>query len=105
MNSRSLFNYTLVIAEESSSVTILERQSTGTNIEGEQYYSGVVEAVAGENAHIQYRTLQNLAEDSYNFQVKRGHADTYASIDWIEGQHRLPTHEDERGDAPARRLL
>jgi Fe-S cluster assembly protein SufD len=85
MNSRSLFNYTLVIAEESSSVTILERQSTGTNIEGEQYYSGVVEAVAGENAHIQYGTLQNLAEDSYNFQVKRGHADTYASIDWIEG--------------------
>ncbi|SFS01194.1 Iron-regulated ABC transporter permease protein SufD [Halomicrobium zhouii] len=85
MNSRSLFNYTLVVAEESSSVTILERQRTGTNVDGEQYYSGVVEAVAGENAHIQYGTLQNLAEDTYNFQVKRGHAGTYGSIDWIEG--------------------
>ncbi|WP_324663094.1 Fe-S cluster assembly protein SufD [Haloarcula sediminis] len=85
MNSRSLFNYTLVVAEESSSVTILERQTTGEDTEGDQYYSGVVEAVAGENAYVQYGTLQNLSEESYNYQVKRGHADTYASIDWIEG--------------------
>ncbi|MFC6756080.1 MULTISPECIES: Fe-S cluster assembly protein SufD [Haloarcula] len=85
MNSRSLFNYTLVVAEESSSVTILERQTTGEDTEGDQYYSGVVEAVAGENAYVQYGTLQNLSEESYNYQVKRGHADTYGSIDWIEG--------------------
>ncbi|WP_226012485.1 Fe-S cluster assembly protein SufD [Halomicrobium salinisoli] len=85
MNSRSLFNYTLVVAEESSSVTILERQSTGENVEGDQYYSGVVEAVAGENASVQYGALQNLAEDTYNFQVKRGHTDQYATLDWIEG--------------------
>jgi len=85
MNSQSLFNYTLVIAEESSSVTILERQTTGGDIDGDQYYSGVVEAVAGENAYVQYGTLQNLSDESYNYQVKRGHADTYGSIDWIEG--------------------
>jgi len=85
MNSRSLFNYTLVIAEESSSATILERQSTGADVEGDQYYSGVVEVVAGENASVQYGALQNLAEDTYNFSVKRGHADTYGSVDWIEG--------------------
>jgi Fe-S cluster assembly protein SufD len=85
MNSRSLFNYTLVVAEESSSVTILERQTTGTNVDGEQYYSGVVEVVAEENSSVQYGTLQNLDEDSYNFQVKRGHAGTYATLDWIEG--------------------
>jgi len=85
MNSRSLFNYTLVVAGESASVTILERQSTGTDLEGEQYYSGIVEAVAGENANVQYGALQHLTEDTYNFQVKRGHADTYATIDWIDG--------------------
>jgi Fe-S cluster assembly protein SufD len=85
MNSRSLFNYTLVVAEESSSVTILERQTTGEKLDDEQYYSGVVEVVAEENSSIQYGTLQNLDEDSYNFQVKRGHADTYATLDWIEG--------------------
>jgi Fe-S cluster assembly protein SufD len=85
MNSRSLFNYTLVVAEDSSSVTILERQSTGDEMAGNRYYSGVVEAVAGENAHIQYGSLQDLSEETYNFQVKRGHAATYGQVNWIEG--------------------
>ena len=99
MNSQSLFNYTLVVAERSASVTILERQSTGdgvpsaradedgdpAEVEGRRYYSGVVEAVAGENAHIQYGALQNLSEDTYNYQVKRGHAGTYGQVNWIDG--------------------
>ncbi|MCU4925017.1 Fe-S cluster assembly protein SufD [Halobacteria archaeon AArc-dxtr1] len=82
-NSRSLFNYTLVVTEESSSVTILERQSTGEQ-QDEQYYSGIVEIVAGENSSVQYGNLQNLSEDAYHFSLKRGDADTYATIDWIE---------------------
>jgi Fe-S cluster assembly protein SufD len=99
MNSRSLFNYTLVVAEDSASVTVLERQSTGeesevpstsdasgeTASDGQRYYSGVIEASAGENARIQFGTLQNLSEETYNYQVKRGHADTYGDINWIEG--------------------
>ena len=85
MNSRSLFNYTLVVAEDSSSVTILERQETGTEMDGARYYSGIVEVVAGENAHIQYGTLQNLSEETYNYQVKRGHTGQYATLNWIEG--------------------
>jgi Fe-S cluster assembly protein SufD len=88
MNSRSLFNYTLVVAEESSSVTILERQSTGEDakeVDEGRYYSGIVEAVAGENAHVQYGALQNLSEETYNFSVKRGHAGRYGTINWIEG--------------------
>ncbi|MFC7075703.1 Fe-S cluster assembly protein SufD [Haloarcula halophila] len=92
MNSRSLFNYTLVVAEDSSSVTILERQTTGEDASDgsgetarERYYSGVVEAVTGENAYVQYGTLQNLSEETYNYQVKRGHADTYSTVDWIDG--------------------
>jgi len=85
MNSQSLFNYTLVVAEESSSVTILERQSTGEETDDDQFYSGVVEVAAGENAYVQYGALQNLSEDAYNYQVKRGHANTYGTINWIEG--------------------
>jgi Fe-S cluster assembly protein SufD len=104
MHSRSLFNYTLVVAEESASVTILERQSVGEDSEARsasgrsstseprdakaaagRYYSGVVEAVAGENASVQYGALQDLSEETYNFQVKRGHADTYGTVDWIDG--------------------
>jgi Fe-S cluster assembly protein SufD len=82
-NSRSLFNYTLVVTEESSSVTILERQSTGAE-QDEQYYSGIVEIAAGENSNVQYGSLQNLSEEAYNFSLKRGDAGTYATIDWIE---------------------
>jgi Fe-S cluster assembly protein SufD len=86
MNSRSLFNYTLVITEESSSVTILERQSTGdTEVEDARYYSGMVEVAAGENSYVQYGSLQNLDEETYHFSLKRGHAETYATVDWIEG--------------------
>jgi len=85
MNSRSLFNYTLVVVEESASATILERQTTGESLDGDQYYSGIVEVVADENASVQYGALQNLAEDTYNFSVKRGHADDHATVDWIEG--------------------
>jgi len=83
-NSSSLFNYTLVVTEESSSITILERQSTGETTD-EQYYSGIVEVAAGENSYVQYGSLQNLSEDQYNFTLKRGDADTYATINWIEG--------------------
>ncbi|MFB6184623.1 MAG: SufD family Fe-S cluster assembly protein, partial [Haloarculaceae archaeon] len=97
MNSRSLFNYTLVITEPSSSVTILERQRTGEaaraseesggdrSRDGERYYSGVVELVAGENSQVQYGALQNLSEETYNYSVKRAHADTYGTVNWFEG--------------------
>lgn len=87
MNSRSLFNYTLVVTEQSSSVTILERQSTGDSVESEEgrYYSGIVEISAGENSHVQYGSLQDLDEETYNYTLKHGITDQYATISWIEG--------------------
>ncbi|RNJ26581.1 Fe-S cluster assembly protein SufD [Halosegnis longus] len=102
MNSRSLFNYTLVVAEESSSVTLLERQDsaelrsadrssgqspreeTGDDVEGNRYYSGLVEVSAGENAYVQYGSLQNLDQTTYNYQLKEGVADTYGQVDFID---------------------
>ena len=85
MNSRSLFNYTLVVTERSSSVTILERQTTGEDVDGERYYSGLVEIDAGENSNVQYGSLQNVDEETYTYTLKRAHADSHATIDWIEG--------------------
>ena len=84
MNSRSLFNYTLIVAEKSSEVTILERQSTGDAIEGNRYYSGIVELAAGENSTVQYGSLQDLDEHTYNYSLKEATADQYASANWIE---------------------
>jgi len=86
MNSRSLFNYTLVVTEESSSVTILERQTTGEEaVAGERYYSGIVEIAAGENSFVQYGALQNLDEDTYNYSLERGATEDYASITFVDG--------------------
>ncbi len=85
MQSQSLFNYTLVVTEQSSSVTILERQSTGDDIDGERYYSGIVEISTGENSHVQYGSLQDLDEETYNYTLKHGSTSQYATINWIEG--------------------
>ncbi|WP_251344316.1 Fe-S cluster assembly protein SufD [Haloplanus halophilus] len=85
MNSRSLFSQTLVVTEDSSSVTILERIDSGDDVEGDRYYSNLVEVDAGENSYVQYGSLQTLDEDTYNVTLKRGDADVYSTIDWIEG--------------------
>ncbi|WP_284011950.1 Fe-S cluster assembly protein SufD [Halobaculum litoreum] len=85
MNSTSLFSHTLVVTEANSSVTILERISNGDDVDGDRYFSNLVEIATGENSYVQYGSLQNLDEDVYNFTLKRGDADTYSTISWIEG--------------------
>jgi len=86
MNSRSLFSHTLVVSEDSSSVTILERISSGdAAVDGERYFSNLVEVDAGEDSYVQYGSLQTLDEETYNVTLKRGDADVYSTINWIEG--------------------
>jgi Fe-S cluster assembly protein SufD len=110
MNSRSLFNYTLIVTEESAEVTIYERQTTGEGVDGERYYSGIVEAVAGENSRIQYGSLQDLDQETYNYSAKAGTAGTYATIGWIDGnlgsrltKARVATYLD--GDASETKIV
>ena len=85
MESRSLFDYTLVVAEKSSSATIVTSQETGEGSEGEKYYGGIVELIARENSQIKYGSLQNLSEDTYKYSMKRGSTGKNAKINWIEG--------------------
>ncbi|ESP88386.1 Fe-S cluster assembly protein SufD [Candidatus Halobonum tyrrellensis] len=100
INSRSLFSHTLVVTEENASVTILERIDTGAGLSEtpreagesadqdlgtERYFSNLVEVDAGENSYVQYGSLQNLDEESYTYTLKRGDADTYSTINWVEG--------------------
>ncbi len=84
MNSRSLFNYTLVVSETSSDVTILERQATGDDVDRDRYYSGIVEIAAGQNSRVQYGSLQDLDEDTYTYTLKRSNVDRDATMTWIE---------------------
>jgi Fe-S cluster assembly protein SufD len=85
MNSRSLFSQTLVVAEESSSVTILESIESGEgSVDGDRYFSNLVEIAAGENASVQFGSLQNLDDETYTYSLKRAVTDAYSTVDWIE---------------------
>jgi len=85
MNSRSLFSQTLVITEESASATILESIESGADVDGDRYFSNIVEVSAGENSYVQFGSLQNLDEETYHVTLKRAVTDTYATANWIEG--------------------
>ena len=84
MNTRSLFNYTLVITGTSSDVTILERQATGDTIDSDRYYSGLVEIAAGPNSRVQYGSMQDLSEQTSHYTLKRASASRDATVTWIE---------------------
>jgi Fe-S cluster assembly protein SufD len=112
MNSRSLFSQTLVVTEESASVTILEAIESGDEVavDGERYFSNLVEVDAGENSYVQYGSLQTLDEDTYTYSLKRGDAGTYATINWIEGNlgSRLTRSDVEtelNGDSSATKIV
>ena len=111
MNSRSLFSQTLVVAEESSSVTILEAIEPGDDsVDGDRYFSNLVEVAAGENANVQFGSLQDLDRDTYTYSLKRGVTDTYATIDWIESNFgskltRSDVETELRGDGSESQIV
>jgi Fe-S cluster assembly protein SufD len=85
VESDSLFGQTLVVAEESSSVTILERTSSEESAAEHRYVSNVVEVVGGENSYVQYGSLQTLDEDAYHYTLKRADVARAGTANWIEG--------------------
>jgi Fe-S cluster assembly protein SufD len=85
VESDSLFGQTLVVAEESSSVTILERTSSEPSDAEHRYVSNVVEVVGGENSYVQYGSLQTLDDDAYHYTLKRADVARAATASWIEG--------------------
>ncbi|GGJ08835.1 Fe-S cluster assembly protein SufD [Halobellus salinus] len=128
MSSRSLFSHTLVIAEKSSSVTILESiesgegaaqsasgsasgQSPQDTVDAEsRYFSNLVEIDAGENAYVQYGSLQNLVADTYSYALKRADVGTYGTVNWIEGNlgsrlTRSDVESDLNGDSAETKIV
>jgi Fe-S cluster assembly protein SufD len=85
MNGRSLLEYTLVVAEPNSSVTVVDRRSSGSGVEESRYFGGTVEIVAAENATVNYGSLQEFDERTYAYTKSQGRADTYAAVNWLEG--------------------
>jgi len=89
MRSDSLFSHTLVVTEESASVTILEAIDDDRSAADDEggYFSNLVEVAAGPNSNVQFGSLQDLSEDTYCYTLKHGVADDDATINWIEGNY------------------
>lgn len=77
----SRLTHTLVVAEENSRVAVAEATTGGD----ESYLSNVVEVVAEDGAQVDYASLQNLSDDSYQYTTKRGVAGRDAEVNWIDG--------------------
>ncbi len=85
MNGRSRLEYTLVVAEPNSSVTVTDRRSSGGDVEASRYYGGVLEVVAEENATVNYGSLQEFDDRTYAYTTSQGRAETYGTVNWLEG--------------------
>ena len=78
------FEHTLIIAEEGSEVHYIEGcsspQYASTNL-----HAGGVEVFVGENAHVQYSTIQNWSKNTYNLNTKRALVEQDGTMEWVSG--------------------
>ncbi|PCR91410.1 Fe-S cluster assembly protein SufB [Natrinema ejinorense] len=86
MNSEGMgqFEHTLIIAEEGSEVHYIEGCSApkyGTH----NLHSGGVEVFVGEDAHVQYSTVQNWSKNTFNLNTKRAICEENGTMEWVSG--------------------
>jgi Fe-S cluster assembly protein SufB len=86
MNSEGMgqFEHTLIIAEENSEVHYIEGCSA-PKYSAFNLHSGGVEVFVGENAHVQYSTVQNWSKNTYNLNTKRALVEQDGRMEWISG--------------------
>lgn len=80
----SLFPHVLVVAEEASEVTIVER--VGSQDGGVQRVVGeVVEIVPADGARVRYGALQTWDKETFNFTTRRSVIARDAGLEWLIG--------------------
>ena len=86
MNSEGMgqFEHTLIVAEEGSEVHYIEGCSA-PKYSAFNLHSGGVEVFVGENAHVQYSTVQNWSKNTYNLNTKRALVEADGRMEWISG--------------------
>jgi Fe-S cluster assembly protein SufB len=86
MNTEGMgqFEHTLIIAEEGSEVHYIEGCSA-PKYSAINLHSGGVEVFVGENAHVQYSTVQNWSKNTYNLNTKRALVEQEGRMEWISG--------------------
>ena len=70
----------LIVVEPFSKLTILDKITSSSKV----FNSKVVEIIVKENSEVNYINLQNLNQDSYNFDVKRAVIEKNAKINWLD---------------------
>ncbi|HWI51382.1 MAG TPA: Fe-S cluster assembly protein SufD [Symbiobacteriaceae bacterium] len=76
------FLHTVVVAEENSQVTLLERYEGA----GEYFSVSVVEVFPKGNAKVRYGYLQNQSEDAFAFIFRRGQTGPDSTLEWVGGE-------------------
>ena len=71
------FPHTLVVAEEQSEVTVLDRFGSP---DIEHFVDGVVEIIVGENAHVKYLSVQEHGPQTWSIVLQRAHVGRDASL-------------------------
>jgi len=86
MNSEGMgqFEHTLIIAEENSEVHYIEGCSA-PKYSAFNLHSGGVEVFVGDNAHVQYSTVQNWSKNTYNLNTKRAIVEEEGTMEWVSG--------------------
>lgn len=96
----ALFPHVLVIADEGSEVTVLERFISGD----ERLISGqVTEVIAKDNAQVTYASIQGYGDGTTSLLDRRGATQRDATINWVlgelgSGMNRTSTHTSLVGD-------
>lgn len=83
--SVGVFNRTLIVADTNSSVTFIERYSSGEQ-DQPALHSGAVEVIALDGARVRFASLQEWGGHFQTFVVRRAHIGRDATVDWISGE-------------------
>ena len=86
MNSEGMgqFEHTLIVAEDSAEVHYIEGCSA-PKYSAFNLHCGGVEVFVGEDAHVQYSTVQNWSKNTYNLNTKRALCEAGGRMEWISG--------------------
>lgn len=82
ISSETAFNHLMIVAEDNSSVDIVEDFASEGN--GSSYVSKIVEIFAGNNAKVNYGNLQLLNKKSFQFVKKRAVIGKNSTINWLD---------------------
>jgi Fe-S cluster assembly scaffold protein SufB len=74
----------LIVAEPGSRFSVIEEYAAGS-AEAAGYSNAVVEIFVGQNAKVEYVSLQNLARDTWHFASHRARVVRDAELDWVAG--------------------